>query len=66
MFKIPIWGEINNKTIKIIIGKRYIIHTDCNIFEGTILECKNESFLIKTVDGGIAIDFGSITDINEI
>lgn len=66
MFKVPIWGEINGKPIKIFLGKRYEISTDENKFEGTILELKNESFLIKTIDGGFRVHFNLITDIKEI
>lgn len=63
MFKIPIWGDIDGKTVKIILGKRYKISTNNNEFLGTISELKGESFLIKTVDGGFLINFDEINDI---
>lgn len=66
MFKIPIYGEIDGKPIKVIMGSRYRIYTDNKEFEGTVVRCANDSFLIKTVDGGFFIDFALINDIKEI
>lgn len=66
MFKVPIWGEIDGRPIKIFLGRRYAITTNHDVFEGTITECENERFLIKTSDGGFKIDFELITDIKEI
>lgn len=66
MFKIPIWGEIDSRTVKVVLGRRYKISTSNKVFNGTITECKNESFLIKTVEGGFTISFELINDIEEI
>lgn len=66
MFNIPIWGEIDGRTIKVFFGRRYRISTNDNVFEGTITDCDNKSFLIKTVDGGFGVDFELINNIEEI
>lgn len=66
MFKKPILGEIDGKSIKVILGRRYKISTDNNIFEGIITKCNNDSFLIKTVEGGFVINFELINNIEEI
>ena len=66
MFRVSIMGEIDGKSIKVFLGRRYKIYTSNNVFEGTITECKNESFLIKTVEGGFVIDFELISDIKEM
>lgn len=66
MFNIPIHGEVNGKNIDIFLGRRYKIETDSGDFGGTITKCENDSFLIKTVDGGFFIDFDLINNIEEI
>lgn len=66
MFKVPIWGDIDGKTIKVFLGRRYKIATNSNIYEGTITKCENESFLISTVKGGFAVSFELINNIEEI
>lgn len=66
MFTIPIYGEIDGKTVKVILGNRYRIITNEKELEGTITELKNNSFLIKTVKGGFTVDFKLIINIEEI
>lgn len=66
MFRIPIYGEINGKEVKVNIGDRYIISTLKNKYEGRITKCVEDSFLIKTVEGGIYINFDDIEDIERI
>lgn len=66
MFKIPIRGEIDGKEIKIVIGNRYKLITDKGIFEGTLIECNDAQFLLKTIDGGLWIDFEIVNDIKII
>lgn len=66
MFTIPIYGEIDGKTVKVILGNRYKITTNEKEFEGTITELKNNSFLIKTIEGGFTVDFKLIDKIEEI
>lgn len=66
MFRIPIYGEIDGKNIRVLLGKRYKISTNDNVFEGTIAKMINNSFLIKTVNGGFWVDFDLINDIEEL
>ena len=66
MFITPIYGEINGKPIKIILGKRYKITTKDNVFEGTIRGYEKDCFFVSTVNYGIYIDFENINDIEEI
>ena len=66
MFKIPIMGEINGKSIKIFIGNRYKFTTDKGILEGTLAKCNDMQFLLKTINGGFWIDFETINDIESI
>ena len=66
MFKVPIRGEINEKPINVFLGRRYKITTTNKTFEGTVTKCENESFLIKTINGGFVVDFESINNIETI
>lgn len=66
MFTIPIYGEIDGKTVKVILGNRYRITTNEKEFEGTVTELKDNSFLVKTVKGGFIVDFKLINKIEEI
>lgn len=66
MFRIPIYGEVNGRGIKVNIGDRYLLTTIDKVYEGTITECDGSSFLIKTVDGGFHIDFDDIEGIERI
>lgn len=63
MFRIPIFGEVNGRRVKINIGDRYILTTINNSYEGTITDCDGTSFLIKTVDGGFRVDFNDIENV---
>lgn len=66
MFTIPIYGEIDGKTVKVILGNRYRITTNEKEFEGTVTELKDNGFLVKTVKGGFIVDFKLINKIEEI
>lgn len=66
MFVKTIWGEIDGRTIKIILGRRYRITTSKKTYEGTITKCDDYSFSIKTVDGGFLISFELVDDIDEL